>query len=771
MNRKPSLLLESEERGEVLSRLLGAQTPAHVETIIEHVGGSIDWVPVGENPGNYGVIGMSTDPYAGITERITNAIDAVIELGVELSPELKLAPTPRKAAEKVFGFKDGNLRWCEDVDLAQLSSRIKVRFQDGDEPRRPTIEFVDRGIGRHPLEFKDTMVGLNRTYKASKLYLMGAFGQGGQTSLAHCPYAVILSRKHPSLLGPDQMDLVGWTIIRYHDPTTRETIYKHGRWEYCVEKESKEIAACKPSDLRVALDHGTIVRLVSYELPRGTSDVLQPASTAWSFLSQSLFDPILPLRLHEKRSEFENRNRPLSGLARRLWGGGKGEKTKIWRSDSYLIDLRAKGRVRVNYWALTPTDETENWRDIRKGYTTPGKAVFVTINGQTHGTEPTGFLKDQVGLVYASEYLIVQIDCDELSNQAKKDLLGSGRDRLKETYFKDELLDEVANCLKQDRNVLVFERERRAKILSTKSDRDVSKIRKLVGRYIAQNPELSSLILSRAQEKTPAPREMHEEATSEPDEIREEELDSIELKDIPTFLRITNARDPIPVEKGGNALIRLESDAKDGYCEETWDVSFRCVQEGGLVSKRSSSRLRNGKISYYLHCPQNIRVGTRDKLTFALDLPDGTSLMAKRDVICVHPHERRREKSESKLPEPRIRTITKAEDTATWGQFGWNDSSVGRVFMGNEEEDSAICVSLDNLHLRKSLARFSESDMIKNVEDRYVSAVAYYLLLRHVQKKKARKTNPEDENQNDDSPELDRLAQTVLMLALPIENL
>ena len=763
---------------EELNEILRASTVVDVESIVTRLGKGLEWIPLGDNAGNYGIINMAADPYDGITERITNAIDAMIELEVELNPALKRCPSPRKAIEEIHGLKDGNLRWCEQARIGELASDIKVKFLDSGEPKRPTIEIQDLGIGQHPQDFPNTLLSLNKDYKVSKLYLMGAFGQGGQTSFANCTYGIIVSRKHPRLLTQDQKDMVGWTIVRYKDPSTPAVFYKQGWWEYCVESGTRSVLTVKPDKLTKTFNNGTLIRLVSYEMPKGTSDVLQPASTAWSFLSQSLFDPLLPIRLFEARKDYQPKNRALTGLAPRLWGGGKGEKATIWKSDSYDLSLGARGAVRINYWALAPTDDNEVWRDIKKGYVSGSQAVFFTLNGQRHDIETTSFLRDRVNLVYSCEYVIVQVDCDGLTNQSKKELLSTTRDRFKEGEFKYNLLDEIVEKLCQDRNVLAFERERRTKILSVRTERDTSNIKRLVGRYIARDPELAELIQARGKDdatgkKQRKERKENDSEEQDDDEIRDEELTKPDLKQIPTYLKIANARDPIPVEKGGNALIRLEVDAEDSYFAQEWDSRFRVNHKEGITLRRSCSRLRNGKISYYVCCPSSVRVGTTEALRFELDLPEGEPLSVERLIICVNPYERKKESGKQKLPEPKIVPVSK-QDAALWSQFSWDESSVGKVYIAKSgESESGIYVSLENQHLRKALQRKKlDKENVRTVEDRFVAGIAYYLLLRYIADKKNPGTAKSDNGDSPDaSPELQRLAQTVSVLSLPIEAL
>ncbi len=761
---------------EAFVKLWYAKTPSEVAGIIRLLGDALDWVPLGGNPGNFGIVSMGSDPFDGITERITNSMDAMIELEVETNGGLLDCKSPREAIEKIHAFKKGNLRWAGQTEIGRLSSNIKVSFMDGGSRARPTVEVRDRGIGQHPSDFPDTLVSLNSDYKVKKLYLIGAFGQGGQTSFANCEYGIIISRKAQELLTDGQQDRIGWTIVRYRDPTTPEVIHKRGLWEYCVDARTRKVPETSPSNLPAAFDHGTIVRLVAYDLVRGTSDVLQPASTGWSYLSESLFDPVLPFRLYEGRARFEKKNRSFSGLARRLWRGGRRQKAQIVRQDSYDIKLSPHGSIRLNYWALKPIQEPDTktrWKDIKKGYVSRRRAVFLTLNGQRHGVETTRFLKEQVKLAYAFDYVIVQVDCDNLTNLAKKEIFSTTRDRLKEGELKQRVMQEVAEHLAKDRNLLAFEKERKNAIIRSRTKKDTSRIRRMVARFISKNPALSALITKETKEKEKEKKVIKEPHEEEEDQIRESELETPDLKEIPTYLKITNASDPIPVEKGGYALIRLETDAVDEFLGEEAPGRFWATHTSDITKRKSCSQLRNGKISYRIHCPNNVRVGTTEMIGFELLLPDGSSLQAGRLVQCIKPKKRKEERGKRRLPEPNIIAVSETADHDLWIKLDFDEMSVGRVYL-SEDIDPAIYVSLDNLHFKGVLyGRGLSEEVVEDVNDRYVSAIAYHLLLMHVDNARRRQDNEEDIELSEERDEMerDRLAQTVAALSMPIEAL
>ena len=65
---------------ELFKELITAYTPKEVTNILKKIGASkMLWENVGKRRNNLATINIGTDPAAGVTERITNAIDAVLE--------------------------------------------------------------------------------------------------------------------------------------------------------------------------------------------------------------------------------------------------------------------------------------------------------------------------------------------------------------------------------------------------------------------------------------------------------------------------------------------------------------------------------------------------------------------------------------------------------------------------------------------------------------------------------------------------------------------
>ena len=89
-----------------------------------------------------------------------------------------------------------------------MAPKTVIRSVGPTERGQSSIVLEDCGIGQHPEDFPDTLLSLGGSNKISKPYLMGAFGQGGSSTFAYCPYSVIVSRRHSDCL--DGKDRLGW---------------------------------------------------------------------------------------------------------------------------------------------------------------------------------------------------------------------------------------------------------------------------------------------------------------------------------------------------------------------------------------------------------------------------------------------------------------------------------------------------------------------------------------------------------------------------------
>ena len=156
------------------------------------------WRPVGDRENNLATINLGSDPAAGLIERVTNAIDAVLEREWRERGEPSNVSSPRAAVESWFDIEEGRLRnepnW-DSPTMRDLRSRVQVTLRSSESPKRPTLDVRDFGLGLSAGDFSESILSLNASRKLKKFFLAGAFGQGGSTALAYSPYTIIISRR------------------------------------------------------------------------------------------------------------------------------------------------------------------------------------------------------------------------------------------------------------------------------------------------------------------------------------------------------------------------------------------------------------------------------------------------------------------------------------------------------------------------------------------------------------------------------------------------
>lgn len=124
----------------------------------------ISWRPVGGRDNNLPTINLGSDPAAGVIERITNAIDSIMELEWETRSRPAHLMSPRAAVEQWWGIKAGRLSNVEDLresSVVEVSKKVQITIRDSERGDRPTIDIRDRGVGLLPEEFASSILSLN----------------------------------------------------------------------------------------------------------------------------------------------------------------------------------------------------------------------------------------------------------------------------------------------------------------------------------------------------------------------------------------------------------------------------------------------------------------------------------------------------------------------------------------------------------------------------------------------------------------------------------
>ena len=376
------------------------------------------WKPLGGIPNNEGLIQMLTDPGAGLTERITNAIDAVLE-----KYYLKFNSNAKKPDHLANEIK-------EKIGEKEFKNLINISIhnsQSKNSEKNITTIITDKGIGISNNEFESTILKLGSDNKSTKKYLMGSYGQGGSTSVKFNEFTVIHSR--------DKNNKEVMTIIRYN-LGTKET--KNGFYQYIV-KVNDGISYFAPSS--VLKETGTkIINVATYYKKQNLKNEYQ--KTIYNLLTNRLFHPPLPFTLIDRFQNVNNDKKiPIEGAKNSLI---KNIKDKNFFEEKKL-KTKEGSTIYIRWWAIMPNGKKLSKNQFNS-YLKNSKSPFnFTMNGQTQGYFGDSLLND-AELSFLKRRFVCEIDLTNISKKEKKSILSSSRENIsRDSYFWEEIKKKIIN--------------------------------------------------------------------------------------------------------------------------------------------------------------------------------------------------------------------------------------------------------------------------------------------------------------------------------------
>ncbi|MCK5866787.1 MAG: ATP-binding protein, partial [Mycoplasmataceae bacterium] len=280
------------------------------------------WFPLGGKTNNAGIIEMISDPNSALTERLTNAIDAVLEKEVSFfSDDFN---SPYELSDQII--KKYNKKYLEN--------RVSVILHKSGELNKMTIEVLDTGIGIVQEEFTQTILELNGSNKLNKKYLMGAFGQGGSTSVKFNEYTIIYSRKN---------NKEHFTIIRYNEGDENT---KNGIYEFLALQKRKTLSFAPSNEL---LEDGTSIINIAMEYAR-TGSINGASNSIFSALTNKLFNPCFSITFRDERTpnQLISEQKKLKGVPYNL------AKIKKNYSGTHIIRSKSDNEILVSWWLIMP---------------------------------------------------------------------------------------------------------------------------------------------------------------------------------------------------------------------------------------------------------------------------------------------------------------------------------------------------------------------------------------------------------------------------------
>ena len=509
--------------------------------------------PVGGRANNRGAIEVASDACRSAIERVTNMLDALLELEHERHSGTPDCRTPRQAASAWLDVpeKDG-LAALTTRQRQDLAKQAVVELDPGEGAHSRIVTTTDQGIGIEPDSLEGTILSLNESNKIQKHYLAGTYGQGGSSTFAFCRYAVIVSRRYGSTR-------VGLTLVKYEDLPAEH--FKTGRYVFLVKEGSPlEVMACDAD-----IEHGTIVRHFGYDLTRYTS-VIGPKSL-YGMLGRILFDPVSSLRFENRVGLF---NRTIKGARNALNGSvDEGDDTKGPSLDHHVplfsVDLGDFGTIGIEYWVLSRSGSSKSKKRSKpaNNFVDSAYPIILTHNGQNQGELPGRLVKDardgaDLPFLQTQGRLIGNVNCDRLSPHAKRLLFASTREQLREGQMLNRIKKEMVQALTTDDELVRLNEEARQQSLQERDEEADRKMRRQVAKLL----QITGARLQGAggtRETQNGSRRVRPGPPPRPPQ-------PIEPKEPPTFVRIVWEKEgKVQFFAGQRRYIRLETDASSDY--------------------------------------------------------------------------------------------------------------------------------------------------------------------------------------------------------------
>ena len=626
---------------------------------------SATWVPFGGRENNRGTVEVSGNPGRALAERVTNAVDAILEAEHALHNARPVCRTPREAASAWLNVPEGGLSEMTNAGRRTLSKRVTVVMEEGSGVAARIVTVRDDGIGIAADDMPTTILSLNESNKLTKGYLAGTYGQGGSATLASSQVTLVASRADPHAQ-------VGFTIVKFTEPPPDQP--KIGRYEYLTLDDS--VLRADGDEPR----RGTVCRHLGYDLTK-IGGAIGPNSV-YGMLQQVLFDPVLPLwfdnRVHDWRRVIKGSRNALNGAVDE--GDEDAAGFKLAHSQKMVhATIADLGRVGFEYWLLS-TPEKKNKRPTA-GYVDPNKPIILTLNGQNQEELTATLIRKDAELPYLMRRLICHVNCNGLTPAALRGLLTSTREAARAGFVLDAIRDELVRLLKSDDDLKRLNDEAKRNLHREQDELASKAMRKEVAKLLrAQGIEVM-------QDIGPGPGE-GKESRSSPPGPGPRPPKPIELRDPPTFIRLVRGEDkPIRLHPEQRRYVHVETDAQGSYHDAKDPTKSRVnvIVQGEHLSFGGSGPLEKGRMRLIVACSNDAQPGGTGTLRIELARPGLPTLSDGCDVEIVPPPPAKPGKRRIVLPPFRVVPV-EGPETDQWQELGWPDDI--RSIASSAERDS-----------------------------------------------------------------------------------
>jgi len=781
---------------ELFHHLFSAPTENAVDAIIERTPifhNPHNWRPYGDNESNFSVVeNQQANPVAALVEKLTNAIDAMLmkkcyEEGID--PRSQVAPKNMHDAMRSF-YK------YENFDLQAYRNEVAQDIQilaDPNSPRGDTSLIIfDNGEGQHPEEFPNTFLSLLRGNKNDIKFVQGKYNMGGAGALVYCGekrYQLIASKRY------DGKGNFGFSLMRIHPLTKEEEeTKKNTYYEYfCPDGKIPEfpIDELDLSLYRRKFRTGTIIKLYSYDLPLGSKSVISRDLN--QSINEYLHNPALPIYIIDRKERYPKD----TGLERIMFGISN---RLLYQKDKYvdrqfsleITGNKEVGKIRATVTVFKVKNEEKTVKEfketIQNEFFKNNMSVAFSLNGQVHGFYTSEFITRALKYKLLKDYLLIHVDCTNMTLHYRNNLFMASRDRLKNGKESEVIRSLLADYLRKSELNDIYKQRKDSFSADTS---DANELLKKFSKDLPLNPEMLKLLKQTFKLEDMDKKKDDTHKSNNKTESKPKTKEPFISQRYPAIFKIQGKPDKdgklvktIPL--GGDKTIRFDTDVENEYFDRIKDKGElklyvlhhapndavggnapgkpREIDEYFQVVKSSP---QEGTIRVNMQPKDNLKIG--DELQIKANLTSIVQPEGALESIFYVKIEKLKEvepkPEEQNVPQiglPKMVLVYKDERAGvkTWSDFEASGSPFDEVEImatdtNDKDELETIFINMDSSLLRTYKSKLDGDEVLQIADNKYVSQVYFHTLFLYSILKQKKLRFSLEEPQGDKTMELD----------------
>ena len=752
-----------------------------------------NWRPYGDNESNFSVVeNQQANPVAALVEKLTNSIDAMLMKKCyeqNIDPRSQVAPkNMHDAVRSFYNYENFDLQ----VYRNEVAQDIQI-LADPNSPRGDTSLIIfDNGEGQHPQEFPNTFLSLLRGNKNEIKFVQGKYNMGGAGAIVYCGekrYQLVASKRY------DGTGNFGFSLVRMHPLTKEEEeTKKNTYYEYfCPDGKIPEFPIDE-LDLNLfkrKFRTGTIIKLYSYDLPPGSRSVISRDLN--QSINEYLHDPAMPIYIIDRKERYPKDmglERIMFGLSNRLLD--QKEKYVDRQFSLEITGNKEVGKIRATVTVFKVKNEEKTVKEfketIQNEFCKNNMSVAFSLNGQVHGFYTSEFITRALKYKLLKDYLLIHVDCTNMTLHYRNNLFMASRDRLKNAKEADVIRKLLADNLRKSELNDIYKQRKDSFSADTS---DTNELLKKFSKNIPLNPEMLKLLEQTFKLEEIDKKRDETEKDKKTTERKPKTKEPFVSQRYPSIFKIDGKPDKdgkviktIPL--GGDKTIRFDTDVENEYFDRIKDKGElklyvlthapndtkggtapgqpRDIDEYFQVVKSSP---QDGTIRVNLQPKGNLQVG--DELQIRADLTSVAQQDGALESIFYVKIEQMKEK-EPKPEVPDVPQIGLPEMVLLYkderdGVRTWNDVEASGIYFdeteimatdnNDKDELEKIFINMDSSLLRTYKSKIDGDEALQIADNKYISQVYFHTLFLYSILKQKKLRFSIDEPQGEKTMEVD----------------